>query len=291
MINHDIKIHPVSSVDIQQFVKALNLAYADYHVPIQLTRHTFLDLADRESVDLDASCIAVIDGQIVGMGLLGIRQQHGWIGGMGVIPRFRRHGIGRSIMQTLLTHAWNRGMHTVQLEVITENTPACTLYQSLGFCTRQQLLVLNCTRARYQLLVDRSAVAVVEESPVELIEHLPEFAFPAPSWQTEIDALKITLPTLYGLAARRRSDHQLVGMCLYQYNGHQGSVAQLCAADKKYGSMLLTHLFQQHRVTNFSYLNVPESDPMLPSLKKTGFKVSVRQYEMILSNPQETRPS
>ncbi len=288
MVNQNIKIHPVSELDIQQFVKALNAAYADYHVPIQLTRHSFLDLADRESVSLDASCAAVENGKIVGMGLLGMRQRRGWIGGMGVIPNYRRQGIGRLIMQALLERAWHLSLGTVQLEVINGNTAAHSLYQSLGFQTRRQLLILNCTHSRQRPIRGRNNLVIQEEPAEELIEHLAEFAAPLPSWQTEIDAQRVILPTLYGLSARQQSDRQLVGMCFYQYNGHQGSVTQLSAIDQNCGSLLLSHLLDHYRVTSFSYLNVPETDPMLPPLEMAGFRVSLRQHEMILNNPQES---
>ncbi|MBN1122174.1 MAG: GNAT family N-acetyltransferase [Anaerolineae bacterium] len=291
MVNQNITIHPVSELDIRQFVKALNTAYADYHVPIQLTRHTFLDLAERESVSLDASCAAVDNGKIVGMGLLGLRQRRGWIGGMGVIPTYRRQGIGRTIMQALLERAWALGLDTVQLEVITDNTAAYTLYQSLGFRTRRLLLVLNCTHSRQRPIRGRNDLVIQEEPAEELVEDLAEFAASDPSWQTEIDAQRLILPTLYGLSARQQFDRQLSGICFYQYNGHQGSVTHLCAANQECGSMLLSHLLDHHRVASFSYLNVPENDPMLPPLEKAGFKVSLRQYEMILANPQETRSS
>ncbi len=291
MINQNLEIHPVSELDIQQFVKALNTAYADYLVPIQLTRHTFLDLADRESVSLDASCAAVENDRIVGMGLLGVRQSRGWIGGMGVIPDHRRQGIGRLIMQALLSHAWEINLDTVQLEVINNNIAAYSLYQSLGFRTRRQLLVLNCTHSRQKPFRGSDDIVIQEEPAEELIEHLAEFADPTSSWQTEIDAQWVILPTLYGLSARQRFSEQLVGICFYQHNGHQGSVTKLSAVDQKCGSRLLSYLLDHHRVTSFSYLNVPENDPMLPPLEMAGFKVSLRQHEMILNNPQETRSS
>jgi ribosomal protein S18 acetylase RimI-like enzyme len=291
MTNQNIKIHPVSELDTQQFVKALNAAYADYLVPIHLTRHAFLDLADRESVSLDASCAAVENGRIVGMGLLGVRQHRGWIGGMGVIPEYRRQGIARLVMNALLSHAWDSNLATVQLEVINSNIPAYSLYKSLGFRNRRQLLVLNCTHSRQKPFRGSDDIVIREEPAEELIEHLAEFADPAPSWQTEIDAQWVLLPTLYGLSARRRFTDQLVGICFYQYNEHQGSVTKLSAIDQNCGSRLLSYLLDHHRVTSFSYLNVPENDPMLPPLEMAGFKVSLRQHEMILNNPQETRSS
>ena len=41
---------------------------------------------------MSASRVAMHDDTVVGMGLLGVRQQRGWIGGMGVVPHYRRQG-------------------------------------------------------------------------------------------------------------------------------------------------------------------------------------------------------
>ena len=52
---------------------------------------------------------------------------------IGVDPDYQRHGIGRELMDRLL--AWTEPGSVVFLEVRTDNEPALTLYQSLGFVT------------------------------------------------------------------------------------------------------------------------------------------------------------
>src|SRR5690242_15726805 len=92
----EVLMQPASEVPAAEFVRALNLAYADYYVPISLTPITFERLVSRESVDLDSS-VAAVDGHqhVVGMALLAVRQKRGWIGGVGVLPQYRHQGIGR----------------------------------------------------------------------------------------------------------------------------------------------------------------------------------------------------
>ena len=52
---------------------------------------------------------------------------------IGVDPAYQRHGIGRAMMDRLLSWAGPDGV--VFLEVRTDNEPALALYQSLGFVT------------------------------------------------------------------------------------------------------------------------------------------------------------
>lgn len=52
---------------------------------------------------------------------------------IGVDPDYQRHGIGRGMMERLLSSIETDGV--VFLEVRTDNEPALALYQSLGFVT------------------------------------------------------------------------------------------------------------------------------------------------------------
>jgi len=52
--------------------------------------------------------------------------------GIGVVTGFRRRGIGRKLLQTLLAQAHQAGFDRVSLSVERDN-PALRLYQSLGF--------------------------------------------------------------------------------------------------------------------------------------------------------------
>lgn len=52
---------------------------------------------------------------------------------IGVLPRFRRQGVGRALMKVLLDGAEEDGIRTVFLEVRSSNGAAKALYESLGF--------------------------------------------------------------------------------------------------------------------------------------------------------------
>ena len=50
-----------------------------------------------------------------------------------VDPAFRRQGVARELIQTLIRELAQRGNHCLSLEVRASNAPAITLYEALGF--------------------------------------------------------------------------------------------------------------------------------------------------------------
>lgn len=48
-------------------------------------------------------------------------------------PRHRRHGLGRQVVDAALQHAFDNGVHRVNLQVYVPNEPAMVLYKSIGF--------------------------------------------------------------------------------------------------------------------------------------------------------------
>jgi RimJ/RimL family protein N-acetyltransferase len=58
---------------------------------------------------------------------------HGGRLGMGVLPGFRRQGLGERLARRTIEAAWQAGFTRVELEVFSANTPAIHLYEKLGF--------------------------------------------------------------------------------------------------------------------------------------------------------------
>ncbi len=48
-------------------------------------------------------------------------------------PRYRRQGLGRQLVDTALQHAFDNGVHRVNLQVYVPNEPAIALYKAIGF--------------------------------------------------------------------------------------------------------------------------------------------------------------
>lgn len=283
-------IQPASEVSQQALLLALNAAYADYFVPIYLTPQSFRDLVTRESIRLECSRAAVDGEEVIGTGLMGVRGAHGWIGGVGVVPAHRQHGIAREVMQHLIEAARQIGLSTLQLEVITRNKPALALYRSLDFNTIRELLVLVCEQAYTSVPPERIApeILIGAEPANLLLARLEELPAATRPWQREIDAQRIVLPSLKALAARR-ADGSLAGVCIYRRSGTRIDLIDLAASAPRIGRALAVHLLRSAPGASFSYLNVADGDPLLTDLLQIGFKRSISQLEMVLPLDPETQ--
>lgn len=285
----DPVIQSASTVPIDDLVRAINAAYIDYYVPIHLTHDSLQRLVDRESVRLSASAVALYKGKIAGMGLFGIRGTRGWITGIGVVPRMRRRGIARKIMEWLIAEAQNMRLGSVQLEVITQNENALHLYESLGFARLRKLLVLTWMQGQVPIPAPESDLpwSIRQESPDGLIEAMqPLITVPRP-WQRARQTIESQVSRIQGLAARTK-DGMLAGACIYRIEGEQIGLLDLAAAEPAAADNLLRFLLSDSRAFHASYVNVPDDDPLLHVLLDRGFQEALSQYEMILPLSPET---
>ena len=62
-----------------------------------------------------------------------IGSQHVGNLGMGVVPEYRRRGIGKALLSAALSSAKEKGFERVELEVFASNSAALALYDQFGF--------------------------------------------------------------------------------------------------------------------------------------------------------------
>lgn len=290
MDKHKITLQTADQVPRQEFIDTMNVAYHDYYIPFFMSSRSFAEMTTRESVRLDRSVAALCGDQVVGVGLLGVREKRAWVGGVGVVPSFRRQSIARQIVGRLIGNAKALGLVSVQLEVIAQNQPAFDLYRSLGFETSRRLLVLNNeagspTEDFWEVPDD---LVVEEWPPAILLDQLPALYAVRRPWQREFDSARAALDHLEGLAAFNETDVEPVGICLYGGDGAHVGILDLAALSAEIGAALLAYLIAQSPGIRMAYFNVPEDDPMLPALLAAGLSETLSQYEMVLELEQET---
>ena len=84
------------------------------------------------------SIVADLDGQLVGFGLFFhsystfLTQPGLYLEDVFVRPEYRRQGIGKSLMMSVATIAFDRGCGRLEWSVLDWNQPAIEFYQSLG---------------------------------------------------------------------------------------------------------------------------------------------------------------
>lgn len=80
------------------------------------------------------------EGELVGDAVLTHADDYGEIATIGVLPEFRRQGIGEALLKELLARALSFGVKTITLEVSVGNEKAFSLYNKYGFCVAAKRL-------------------------------------------------------------------------------------------------------------------------------------------------------
>jgi ribosomal protein S18 acetylase RimI-like enzyme len=131
----NVEIRPFEMTD-QEGMRTLVLAgLAEHWGHLDETRNPDLRDIQRSYVDEGhAVLVAVLDGQIVGSGVL-MRESEvtGRIVRMSVALALRRHGIAREMVVRLLEVARARGFREVLIETTHDWHPAIKLYERCGF--------------------------------------------------------------------------------------------------------------------------------------------------------------
>jgi len=77
--------------------------------------------------------VAEMGADVVGYAGLSVVGDTGDVMTVAVAPSRRRHGVGRALLDGLLSHAAQRRVREVLLEVRADNAPAIALYSCVGF--------------------------------------------------------------------------------------------------------------------------------------------------------------
>ena len=94
-----VEIIPADRFTIEELTDLYNQTRVDYLVPMPMNADRLREYVHDFSVDLRQSCVARnIDGQVLGLSMLGIRNDIAWITRLGVLPSSRRTGAGSKLM-------------------------------------------------------------------------------------------------------------------------------------------------------------------------------------------------
>jgi hypothetical protein len=219
--------------------------------------------------DLDpgASLVARVEGELVGLGNLGLRGADAWVGGVGVVPAQRGTGLGEALMRGLIAAAVARGVERLWLEVIVENTAAVRLYEKLAFAHVRDVEVwsLDGQVAQSNYL---PSPAALEEAHAWVRAH----RLAREPWQRAdgtVARLAELEPPAQGLlvgggAAVVRSAAGRVNLLQLS-----GDARALLESIRSGGEPV-------------SLLNLPTDDPAAAAFRELGGTVVVRQHEMLL---------
>ena len=216
-----------------------------------------------------------------------MRGARGWVGGIGVAPKRRGRGDGRQLMRGIIAAASERGLATLALEVLVQNTPAIPLYESLGFRDTRQLDIVTRTgdpAAAEGTPPPTTSAPTTGAMPLERALTLgAEWQAVPPPWQRERRSIERS-PA--GLEAIALIEHGAVTACaIYRVRKDQLGLALACAAPPARPARLrglLAALLAAHPGSGFQIINLPADDPAGESLRALGGRVTLQQREMVL---------
>ena len=101
----DVALEPASRRSHAELAAILTAGYEDYYTPFVVDETAFRFMTTVWDDDLDASRVAVVDGEPAGIAKLAIRGDRGWIAGIGVAVPHRGKGVGEALMNAVLAEA------------------------------------------------------------------------------------------------------------------------------------------------------------------------------------------
>lgn len=291
-----LTIRRASDMPLDVLAAAFNRAFEGYFVPMWQTAESLATLIGNNDVLLDASLVVEdARGMHVGIALLGVRGDRGWVAGMGVARDWRGRRVGNELMRRLIEEARARRLRTIQLEVLDQNMPARRLYSSLDFQEVRPLIVYTGTISHppeQDAPAAEHGAATPSVAPLHLHTALADFDAmhsAPPPWQREREVLARMTPPLDGICLRDGDSVRSYLLSMAPTSGISvldcGSRAPTPDARAADATTLLLHLIRQQPDALVRAINLPPGDPLDAALAHVRCPIVALQHEMRLTLP------
>ncbi|HSG45010.1 MAG TPA: GNAT family N-acetyltransferase [Anaerolineales bacterium] len=276
-----VEIIPADHFTIEELTDLYNQTRVDYLVPMPMNADRLREYVHDFSVDLRQSCVARnLDGQVLGLSMLGIRNDIAWITRLGVLPSSRRTGAGSELMDHMLSNADLLGMRETHLEVIKNNEPAYKLFLKKGFVETDTYLVMRHAPRLLEESLQGKVTWLDYDKALGKLETYPEHI----TWINAYNSM--------------RNSSNTEGLCLELPNGDTGwlvyrntkftlrsTLSHLIihtekGDHQKVGTQLLSHLHTNYPHHDTYAENIHETDPHLPAFSKLGYFTNFARIEM-----------
>jgi GNAT superfamily N-acetyltransferase len=277
-----INLVPATALSYDRLTFLINQAYMNYYLPVWIDAAQFARMCVVEDIDLRKSVVALNGDTPVGIALLALRGDAGWVSGVGVLAPWRRRGIARRLIEHLQATAQAEALRTLWLEVLAQNEGGLALYQQLDFRWERDLLVLTLEPGTFEPLPLPPGIAPA--SPGVILASYAAFHDTRMPWQRQQASFLHRQDELRGLALWEAS--YMVGYVLYQLQQGNHVVVDL-AADPEYphrlrtAQTLLTAMHSARPDMGGSTINLPTDDPLLPAFTGLHYRIWQRQHELV----------
>jgi ribosomal protein S18 acetylase RimI-like enzyme len=262
-----------ATLTLEDLADLFDRAYEGYAVPMHVDAGAMAFMLDTFDLVPEWSRVAWRGARSVGVAMLGVRGEAGWVGGMGVVPEARRSGVGEQLMRALIEQARESGVRRLGLEVLEQNLAARALYEKLGFRVWRRLEVFALEGQGRSPAAPAAACA-----PREARRRIAAARRTAEPWQradATLDRLDVSTPAL-------RAVTTLGGDAVYRVTDGRAGVLQMHATSETSAGVMLDTIRSRDGVRVLRYLNVPDEDVAAAALRARGAECSVAQFEMAL---------
>jgi len=276
-----IEIIPADRFTMQELTDLYNLTRVDYLVPMPMNVDRLSEYVYDFDVDLRFSCVARdTDGDVLGLSMLGVRQDIAWITRLGVIPSTRRTGAGSALMDCMLGHADSLGLRETHLEVIKNNEPAHNLFLKNGFVETETYLVMRHAPRPLTDSLQGEVTWLDFDQALEKLESYPEHI----TWINALDSMKNS-PNTEGLHLQLPNGDS--GWLVYRNTKFtlRSTLSHLIIHTERgnpqdVGIQLLSHLHTQYPNHDTYAENIHEHDPHLSAFNELGYFTNFTRIEM-----------
>ena len=176
----DALITSAANASMNSLRQAMNLAFADYSIPMQLSAEQFQRMMNQRGFDPQASFIGKVDGNIAGFWLMSVRDRQAYLISSGTTPRFRSRGLSTKIANKVLQHLRTRQISTFQTEVLEGNLVAQGLYRRAGMTKNRDL---GCCRIDQPAIGKASFADIKRCQWLDVADHALQMRDWSPTWQ------------------------------------------------------------------------------------------------------------
>jgi GNAT superfamily N-acetyltransferase len=270
-----LKIVSAASVSLEEFAEAFVAAFAGYFFPMSLTAEQLARRVRFEQLDISRSLLAYDVDRLVGMAMLGLRQEVAWVGGFGITLEYRGRGRAHELMTALVEEARRCQARTLTLEVLRQNSAAIRLYERAGMRTARDLIIYE---RGPDVAPSHSTAQLLEAPPAELLQHFQRLHRQPPAWQRDLAAL-LVMEEMRGLYLGEREMPQ--AYALFREGPNEKTyIVDLAARDPAEADALCAGLTSYTQQKSLRIINEPESSIFCAALLAHGFVESERQHEM-----------
>lgn len=270
-----LKLVPADKFTIEQLTDAYNQTRVDYLVPMPMNVARLKEYIHLYDVDLSKSLVALTNEDIVGLGMLAIRDNRSWYTRLGVITKQRTRGIGQALMEGMIANSDELLIQENMLEVIVGNEPAYNLFLKLGFHEDRELSILR----RAPAPVPTSSAKVYPMSKGDIFFNLKQRQG-YPAWTNQTESL-YHAKGIHGFHVYPSSGGH--GWLVYQRTLFNLSRIMFDTEGGKQEEIMiemLKNLHLQHPELDTYTENIPTDDPLLPAFYEMGYFEAFRRIEM-----------